>query len=538
MKKTIHILLIAIAFIAIPNIVFGQAPDLGTASNFVIFSTDGAVSNSGISQITGNVGTDNGSSTAFGNVNGNMHDADGTSAQCASDVLIAYNQLNSATPEFFPSSLLGNGQVLLPGVYSISEATTINLDLTLNAQNNSNAIFIFKIQGSLSTNANAKVHLINGALACNVFWKIEGLVDMASGTTMRGTLIANNSAINMNTGDTLEGRIISTAGAITVDGIFAYTPIGCGSPILTGAIYPNLLTTECFALFSGSGAVTNDGVSTITGDIGTNVGLTTGFDSLNIVGSIHPIPDVATAQCATDLTDLYTYLNTLPSDIELLYPAQFGRNLVLTPHTYLLDAATVFTDSLYLNALGDSSSIFVIKINGALSTSTYSKVLLINGALAKNVFWKVDGAVEINDYSEFKGTIVCNNGAISLNTGVQLKGRAFTTTGTLTTSSIDAQMPLGCTLTEVIKKKKKGDSELVSIYPNPFCSSTNILLNDVALLNNNEFKMYDMQGKEVINIILVNPLTIIQTDNLSSGLYFYTVISSNNIIQTGKLIAK
>jgi len=538
MKKTIHILLIAIAFIAIPNIVFGQAPDLGTASNFVIFSTDGAVSNSGISQITGNVGTDNGSSTAFGNVNGNMHDADGTSAQCASDVLIAYNQLNSATPEFFPSSLLGNGQVLLPGVYSISEATTINLDLTLNAQNNSNAIFIFKIQGSLSTNANAKVHLINGALACNVFWKIEGLVDMASGTTMRGTLIANNSAINMNTGDTLEGRIISTAGAITVDGIFAYTPIGCGSPILTGAIYPNLLTTECFALFSGSGAVTNDGVSTITGDIGTNVGLTTGFDSLNIVGSIHPIPDVATAQCATDLTDLYTYLNTLPSDIELLYPAQFGRNLVLTPHTYLLDAATVFTDSLYLNALGDSSSIFVIKINGALSTSTYSKVLLINGALAKNVFWKVDGAVEINDYSEFKGTIVCNNGAISLNTGVQLKGRAFTTTGTLTTSSIDAQMPLGCTLTEVINLVKKGDSELVSIYPNPFCSSTNILLNDVALLNNNEFKMYDMQGKEVINIILVNPLTKIQTDNLSSGLYFYTVISSNNIIQTGKLIAK
>ncbi|MEI7596134.1 MAG: ice-binding family protein [Bacteroidota bacterium] len=538
MKKTLHILLITIALIAIPNANFGQAPNLGTASNFVIFSTEGAVSNSGISQITGNVGTNNGSSTAFGNVNGNMHDADGTSAQCASDVLTAYNQLNSTTPTYFPSSLLGNGQILLPGVYSISEATTVNLDLTLNAQNNSNAIFIFKIQGSLSTNANAKVKLINGALACNVFWKIEGLVNMASGTTMRGTLIANNSAINMNTGDTLEGRILSTAGAITVDGVFAYTPIGCGSPTLTGATYPNLASTECFALFSGSGSVTNGGTSNITGDIGTNVGLTTGFDALNVIGSIHPIPDVATAQCASDLANLYAYLNTLPSDIELLYPAQFGRNLVLTPHTYLLDAATVFTDTLYLNALGNSNSVFVIKINGALSTSTYSKVLLINGALAKNVFWKVDGAVDINDYSEFKGTIVCNNGAISINTGSQLKGRAFTTTGTLLTNAIEANMPLGCTFTQAITVVKEGSTELVSIYPNPFCSTTNILLNDAALLNNSEFRMFDMQGIEVMKISLVNPLTVIKTGNLSSGIYSYAIITSSKIVQSGKLIAK
>jgi hypothetical protein len=82
--------------------------------------------------------------------------------------------------------------------------------LTLNAQGDPNAVFILQIEGTLSTNANSKIKLINGALACNVFWKVEGAVSMASGTTMRGTVIANNGAINMSSGDTLEGRVSSS----------------------------------------------------------------------------------------------------------------------------------------------------------------------------------------------------------------------------------------------------------------------------------------------------------------------------------------
>ena len=444
MKTTLRFIFIAFVLLAIPKIDFGQVPNLGTAADFVLFSTNGEVSNSGISQLTGNVGSNNGSSIHFGNVNGVMHDADGASAQCAADVLIAYNQLNSAIPTFFPAPLLGNGDTLIAGIYSISAASTLQLNLTLDAKGNPNAVFIFKIEGSFSTGANAKVKLINEAKACNVFWKVEGLVSMASGPSMKGTIIANNAAIEMNSGDTLEGRAISTAGAVSVDGVLAYTPIGCGSPVLNGPLAVNLASTACYAIYSASGAVTNSGLSTITGDIGTNVGLTTGFNAIDITGSIHPIPDVSTAQVAADLLNVYTYLNTLPSDIELLYPAQFGHNLVLTPHTYILKAATVFTDTLYLNALGNSNAVFVIQINGALSTSTYAKVLLINGTQAKNVFWKIDGAVDINDYSLFRGTIVCNNGAINVNTGVTLDGRALTTTGNVATSAIKATITTNC----------------------------------------------------------------------------------------------
>lgn len=441
MKKQLLQIVTAVTLLFFPKLNFAQAPDLGTAADFVLFTSVGAVGNTGISHLTGNVGTNSGSSTGFGNVNGVMHDNDIASASAASDLLTAYTQLDTTTSTASLAPLLGNGDTLNAGVYAISGDATLNGNLTLNALGDSGAVFIFQVQGTLSSGANTKIVLINGAQACNVFWKIEGAVSLASGTTMRGTIVANNAAIDISAGDTLEGRALSTAGAVSVNGVLAYTPTGCGSPLLTGPAAPDLASTANFALFSGNGEVTNSGVSYVTGDVGTNVGLTTGFNDSNVNGTIHPIPDDSTAAANADLLTVYNYLNTLPYDIELLYPAQFGNNLVLTPHTYLMNAATSFTDTLYLNAQGNADAVFVIQINGALSTSTNSKVILMNGAQAKNVFWKVDGAVGINDNSDFKGTIVANNAAISLKTGTKLDGRALTTNGAFTSFAINAAIP-------------------------------------------------------------------------------------------------
>ena len=539
MKAKLLHALAAVILLTVPALNFAQAPTLGTAANFVLFTTNGAVSNTGISQLTGNIGTNNGSSTAFGNVNGVMHDGDGASAQCAADLLIAYKQLNSTIPAFYPAPLLGNGETLVAGVYSISGEASLNLDLTLDAKDDPNAVFIFQIQGAFSTNAASEIRLINGAMACNVFWKIEGLVSMASGTKMKGTVIANNAAIKISTGSTLEGRALSTAGAVSVDGVLAYTPVGCGSPVLTGPKAPNLGSTECYAIFSADGAVSNAGITHVKGDVGTNVGLTTGFDALLVTGSIHPIPDISTAQCAADLLTVYNYLNVLPTDINLLYPAQFGHNLVLTPHTYLLDAATVFTDSLYLNALGNEDAVFVIKINGALSTGTYSKVLLINGAQAKNVYWKIEGAVSINNYSVFKGTIVCNNGALgALKTGVVLDGRALTTTGALTTAAISITIPTDCTLSGIQEPVVETGKRPFTISPSPFSTFTTIVINDASDIDNYVWSMYNVLGEEVSRTNITKQSTTLETSSLSSGLYFYKITANNQIIQSGKLISK
>lgn len=538
MKNNLHNLLFAIILFLIPTLSIGQAPELGTAANFVLFSSDGAVGNTSQTHLTGKVGTNNGSNTGFGNVNGGMHAADGVTAQAAVDLLLAYNQLHVATPGFFPASLLGNGQTLTAGVYAISGASTLNDELILDGQDNSSAVFIFQIAGPLSTNANSKVKLINGAQACNVFWKVEGLVDMATGTTMRGTVIANNAGINMSSGDTLEGRALSTAGAITLDGVLAFTPTGCGSPVLTGPTAPELGEVACYGLFSSDGPVENTGISNIIGDVGCNVGLTTGFDPLLISGTVHPIPDVSTADAAADLLIAYDYLNQLSSDIELLYPAQFGKNLVLTPHTYILNGATSFTDTVYLNAQGEADAIFVIKIYGALETSVNSKVILMNGTQAKNVYWLVNGAVDIFDNSVFNGTIV-SQGAINLFSGVEMNGRALSGVGALATAAIHGSadiVPGNCNMANAINELTENTT--VKIYPNPFVNTTSILLDNMDNIKEIEFRLYTILGEEVMNKNITSHSSTFDTSKLSSGIYIYKVMGDGQIIQSGKVISQ
>jgi len=537
MKTTFTNVLLAAHLWILPAIGFAQSPDMGSLTDFVLFSVDGAVSNTGNTHLTGKVGTNYGSNTGFGNVNGGMHAADGVTAEAAADLLVLYGQLNGATPDFFPTSSLGNGQTLNAGIYAISGASTLNGELILDGQDNNNASFLLQISGPFSTAAGSKVTLINGAKACNVFWKVEGLVDMAAGTTMRGTVVANNAAINFNSGDVLEGRALTTGGAITVDGALAYTPSGCGSPVLTGPAAPLLGEAGCYGLFSSDGPVENAGITNITGDVGCNVGLTTGFDPLTVTGTIHPIPDNSTAQAAADLLQAYNHLNGQAHDIELLYPAQFGNSLVLTPHTYVMEGAVTFTDTVYLNAQGVANAVFVIKINGALETSVNSNVVLMNGAQAKNVFWLVNGAVDIFDHSVFNGSIV-SQGAINLFTGVQLNGRALSGVGALSVSAMtgDADITIGnCSFTVSVNDLPEERS--VQIYPNPMGQTTTILLSNMDDLNTVEFRLYNVIGVEVMQEKISSVSSTIETGHLQSGVYIYRVTGNGKVLQTGKLVS-
>jgi hypothetical protein len=350
---------------------------------------------------------------------------------------------------------------------------------------------------------------------------------------MRGTIITNNAAISMSAGDTLEGRAFTTAGAISVNGVMAFTPLGCGSPILTGPIAPNLGTTVCYSLFAGTGAVTNVGVTNLNGDVGTNTGLTTGFNSLNVVGTIHPIPDPSTNQCAVDLLVVRNYLNALTKDIELLYPAQFGNDLLLTPHTYLLNGETVLTNSVFLDAQNNTDAVFVIKIYGALSTSTYAKVILLNGAQAKNVYWIVNGAININNYSEFKGTIVANNGAVNIGTGATIAGRVMTTNGAFTTFAVTVNKTPGCELLGIGATEPK-DKDII-VFPNPFTNTLTIQANENN--SNSQFNLYDMLGKLVLQRNITQTSTVMDI-NVVPGMYFYRYINDAGAVQTGKLISK
>ncbi|HEY0045779.1 MAG TPA: ice-binding family protein [Flavobacterium sp.] len=532
MNKNLLTFAAALALLSIPQTMSAQAPSLGSAANFALFSTNGAVSNTGLSHLTGNVGTDNGSSTAFGNVDGVMHDQDLASDNAAADLLLAYNQLNAAIPTFFPASLLGNGQTLEEGVYFISGSASLNGTLNLDAENDPNAVFIIQINGAFSSAAASQVVLLNGALACNVFWKVEGQIELATNTLMKGNMIADNAAIILNSGVQIEGRALTTTGAVTINGSTVRIPLGCGSLELTGPPAPALLSVACYTIFSGNGEVTNSETTFVTGDIGTNVGLTTGFQQSNVTGTIHPSPDVSTAQCSADLGTVYSHLNTLPHDIQLLFPTQVGQNLELTPHTYLLSGATVLTNTIILNAQDNEDAVFVLKINGAFSTSTYAKVELKNGAQAKNVFWKVDGATDISEYSEFKGTIIGNNGAVHLSNGVQLIGRALTTNGAVLTEGITATMTPGCT--NLGTGEIEAPAKAVTFYPNPFSSSLSI---NISAGGNHDLYIYSATGSVVMQKAISQQVTTFDA-NFPTGIYFYKLIGADGSVASGKLISK
>lgn len=191
---------------------------------------------------------------------------------------------------------------------------------------------------------------------------------------------------------------------------------------------PNLGLASDFAAFTVAGAFTNVGASTtITGDIGTNVGIFTGFPPGTIDGSIQ-VANAISGQVATDVTNAYGSLSALSCDFVLT--TTLGSGQVLTPGVYCHGAATSLNGQLTLDGQGDPNALFIIKIGGALSSSTFSSVLLVNDASACNVYWHINGQFDLADYSDFKGTLLVN-GAINLMVGSTLEGRALSIAGAI-----------------------------------------------------------------------------------------------------------
>ena len=196
-----------------------QAPvGLGTATSFAVLA-GAAVTNTGPSMISGDLGVSPGSAvTGFppGLVsNGTIHAADAVAAQAQADLTTAYNDAAGRTPRDAVPPDLG-GLTLLPGVYN--RATTMGLTgtVTLNAQGNPNAVFIFQAGSSLITASGSTVALINGASPCNVYWQVGSSATLGTNTTFVGSILALTSA-SVQTGTTVNGRVLARNGQVSLD---------------------------------------------------------------------------------------------------------------------------------------------------------------------------------------------------------------------------------------------------------------------------------------------------------------------------------
>jgi len=219
-KKKIILIVLAFFFVLglVSLVIAANTVNLGTADNFAILAGS-TITNTGASTVTGDMGLDPGTSiTGFppATLIGTQYINNATSAQAQLDLTTAYN---NAAGQGCTQDLTGQnlgGLTLTPGVYCFDTSAQLTGTLTLNGQNNPDAVFIFKMGSTLTTANGSSVTLINETQACNVFWQVGSSATIGGNTTFNGNILALTS-ITFNTGASITGRALARNGAVTLD---------------------------------------------------------------------------------------------------------------------------------------------------------------------------------------------------------------------------------------------------------------------------------------------------------------------------------
>ena len=255
-----------------------QAPvDLGAAANYAVLASS-TVTNTGPTVVGGDLGlspgvavtgfaissntvvqgiTSTGLTDGPGIVKGTIHIADTaidpvesttSAAQAQLDLTTAYNDAAGRTVE--PVDVAGNlgGQTLYPGLYKSTSSLEISSgDLTLDAQGDADAVFIFQMGSTLTTTTGREVILTNGAKASNIFWQVGSSATLGTYSVFKGNILAYTS-ITIATGATLNGRALASNGAVTLDTniIAIAVPSGASAPPVPAVIdiNPNTLNLK------------------------------------------------------------------------------------------------------------------------------------------------------------------------------------------------------------------------------------------------------------------------------------------------------
>ena len=238
---------------------------LGTADSFAVLAAT-TVTNTGASTVSGDLGVSPGDAVVGfppGQVtNGVIHAGDAVAAQAQSDLTAAYNDAAGRQPSATGLAELGN-QRLVAGVYAGS-SLSLTGTLTLDAQGDPNAVFIFQAGETLTTAAGSRVEIVNGAQACNVFWQIGSSATIGTDSVFVGSVLALTS-VTATTRATVHGRLLARNGAVTLDSN-TITVAGCAPTATTSTTVP--ATTSTTAAEATTTTAPGATTGTSTGDIG------------------------------------------------------------------------------------------------------------------------------------------------------------------------------------------------------------------------------------------------------------------------------
>lgn len=231
----------------------------GTTNTGILTLIDGDISTTatvtsaitGLHDTAGDIYTQTGSNQ--GTVNGTIYSCTVSTIGPTSAAVnpaactIATEALSDAQTAFdnlSPASLPGGtdpgagqlgGLTLAPGIYMAAGGSFMitGSDLTLDAQGDANAVWVFQTASTLDVGAPGaprSIILVNGAQAKNIFWQVgsSATINAAGGGTMVGTILASSSVSFSTVGNvalvTLNGRAIGLNASVTMTNTIINVP--------------------------------------------------------------------------------------------------------------------------------------------------------------------------------------------------------------------------------------------------------------------------------------------------------------------------
>lgn len=421
MKKITLLSSIIFLLMLYPKLNFSQIPEFGVASSFAVFSSAGAFTNVGTTNVTGNVGNNAGAFTAFppGTLNGQIHNIDATSQKAANDLDSANTFLSGISCGKTIAPGLGNGQIITPGKYCQSAATTLTGNLTLDAEGDANAIFIIKINNTFSAAALSNLILTNSASICNVYWHVTGAFVLGANSTFKGTIVSNG-AVTLGDGAVLTGRAFTTAGAISLTNNI----ITIAAPPEASIISASGLTTFCL----GDSVVLSGNVNGIWNTSDSTPAITVNASNDYFVTNSNTF-------CSVESNHINVIVNPLPT-------ATTGNNIAICNGNNVTLGKTAVAGNTYAwtPATGLSFSTIFNPLANPSKTTTYTltETITATGCInTDSITVTVDNMLSAAIISAGGATTFCGNEFVILsgNNGAIWSNTAFISTPSLSVNT-------------------------------------------------------------------------------------------------------
>ena len=250
MLGALTVALLFTSSIAVPSAHAADGPvGLGVAGSFSVLAGS-MVTNTGTTVVSGDIGVSPGTTISGfppGVFTGTLHSGDPVAAQAQTDLSLAYNDADAREPsaEFSGDN---NGRTYTPGIYHSAAAFALTGTMTLDAQDDPDAVFIFQIDAALNTAANSTINLINGANPSQIFWQVSGAAGTGASSSFTGTLLANGS-ITIGADASFQGHALSRD-AVTLAGNTLTAVAGAPKITINGG--PTTATNNTTPTISGT----------------------------------------------------------------------------------------------------------------------------------------------------------------------------------------------------------------------------------------------------------------------------------------------